>query len=454
MKTTDIAIVGAGTAGLSARNAVAKHTDDYLVIDSGPLGTLCARSGCMPSKALIHAANRVHEMADPPPGVCHGMPPKADTAKVLAHVRALRDEFVQAVLEDMESWQQKHLVCRRASLKDAHTLDLEGETVRARRIIIATGSRPVMPQAWQAHARFLLDSDSLFEQKQLPPSMAVIGLGPLGVELALAMQRLGVEVNAIDPQTRIGGLSDPVLTEYVADWLGEQMTVCFEQAELHPSDGQKLKVSAGEQRFEVDQALVAVGRKPVVQGLGLENLGVKLNDQGLPEINPETLQVGDLPVFMAGDVNGQRPVLHEAASEGRIAGKNALQSSPQAHERLTPLNITFTSPQMAVAGQGYRALQQAETDFVCGQVSYERQGRARIMQCNTGLLRLYAARSDGRLLGAELFAPGGEHLAHLLAWSIAQKASVTSLLGMPFYHPVLEEGLRTAVGDAVKKLKS
>ena len=453
MKNVDVAIIGAGTAGLTARSTVAARTDSYVVVDHGPLGTLCARAGCMPSKALIHMANRINECRHPLPGLHSADSLRIDSTNVMRQVRDLRDYFVGGVLEDMERWKDQHLIERKASFIDPRTLDLEGDRLRAKSIIVATGSRPVIPGPWREFSARLLTSDSLFELEDLPRRMAVIGLGPLGLELGQALHRLGVDIVAVDPSRKIGGLTDPGLLEPAADEYRKEFTICFEAANLDHADDDALAVRAGSHTFNVSKALVAVGRAPVIDGLGLEHLGVPLADNGLPQIDPNTLQVGELPVFMAGDANGIRPFQHEAANEGRVAAHNALQQSPGHFERLTPLTITFCSPQIALAGSSHRQLLDGNTDFVTGLADFRKQGRARIMGVNAGRLHVYADRKTGLLLGAELFAPGGEHLAHLLAWSIAQHAKISELLKMPYYHPVLEEGLRGAFSSASRQLR-
>jgi len=451
MKKVEVAIIGAGTAGLTARSTVARQTDSYAVIDPGPLGTLCARTGCMPSKALLHVARQFESIRRPIFGLPRGRDPEIDGAGVMRHVRELRDQFVGGVLKDMQGWQDRHLIPRKASFIDAQTLDLEGERLVAGSVVIATGSRPIMPKPWQAYSDRLLNSDSVFDLEALPASLAVIGLGPVGIEMAQAMQWLGVNVVALDPANHIGGLSDPELLEYVARHFRQEIDLCFERADIRAAENGALQVAAGRRKFDVERALVAVGREPAIDGLGLENLGVELDDKGLPAVDPETLQVGGLPVFMAGDVNGIRPLQHEAVSEGRIAGLNALQKPASGHDRLTRLHITFCTPNIAVAGRPHHELLQTEPGFLTGSVRFERQGRARLMGKNAGLMRLYATSKDKRILGAELFVPDGEHLAHLIAWAVAQGLTAGEVLKMPFYHPVLEEGLRTAVLDVARQ---
>ncbi|WP_022948711.1 dihydrolipoyl dehydrogenase [Methylohalobius crimeensis] len=453
VQKVDVAILGAGTAGLTARREVARHTDRYVVIDPGPLGTTCARVGCMPSKSFIHAANVYHQVSRAPRGLNVGPVAPIDLPEVMSHVRELRDFYTASVIQGMEDWRDSHLITKRARFLDPHTLDLEGDRLTADRIVIATGSKPFIPESWRRFDAYLLDTDRFFDLPDLPPRLAVIGLGPVGIELAQAMQRLGVEITAVDAHRNLGGLTDPEIQDYAIEYFSNAMNLWIGTANLKEAEGDRIVVQAGDREVKVNRVLAAMGRQPTVSDLGLENLEIPLDDRGLPQFNPETLQISNLPIFLAGDVNGRRPVLHEASDEGRIAGYNALQDSPDCFHRRAPMAITFTSPTIALVGATFRELKEQGTDFVTGKVSFEHQGRARLMNAAHGLLKVYAAHHDGRVLGAEMFSPGGEHFAHLLAWAIAMKMTVTDLLNMPYYHPVLEEGLRTAVRDAASQLE-
>jgi dihydrolipoamide dehydrogenase len=194
-----------------------------------------------------------------------------------------------------------------------------------------------------------------------------------------------------------------------------------------------------------------VGRRPSIAQLGLEALGVPLNAQGLPTYDPSTLQVEGLPIFIAGDADGNRPVLHEAADDGRIAGFNSVQDQPHCFQRRTRLSIVFCEPNVAMIGSTFADLQNQEV--AVGEALFDRQGRSVVMSENTGLLHVYGDKQTARLLGAELAAPRGEHLAHLLAWAIQKEMTVFDLLQLPFYHPVIEEGLRTALRDLARQVQ-
>lgn len=450
-KTYDVAIIGAGTAGLTAQEEISKHTDNYVVIDGGTLGTTCARVGCMPSKSLIAIASAYHAQKGLEVlNLDHTKSALPDDAKVMRHVRQLRDRFVAGVKEEMESWKNR-LIQKHARFINPNTLDLGDETLHADKIIVATGSKPVIPESWQKYAKYLIDTDRLFELETLPQKMAVFGLGPVGVEMAQALCRIGIDVICITRSKAIGGLTDPDVQEYAFQSLSQNMAIRIGLPEILGESGNRVTVGCKGETWNVDRVLVAVGRRPVLDGLGLENLGVDLDDRGLPLFDKTTFQIGNLPVFIAGDANGFRPLLHEAADEGRIAGYNAMAKEVAGFQKRIYLGITFCEPNIAVIGDSYKSLNRNKTEFVIGESDYENQGRAMMMGQNQGKVRLYARKTDSLLLGAELIAPHGEHLAHLLAWAIGSGMRTADILSMPFYHPVLEEGLRSALRKAQKK---
>ena len=454
MKKVKVAIIGAGTSGLTARREVARTTDDYVIIDDGPLGTTCARVGCMPSKVLIQVANDFYRRKSlDQEGILGGDGLSIDTQLVMKHVRSLRDRFVRAVLSPMEDWQSK-FIAGRAQFVDAHTVEVNGDQIQADKIIVATGSRPIIPDAWQDYRQHLITTDQFFELPELPQSMAVFGLGVIGIELGQALHRLGVQVVGVTRGKRIGGLTDPVLQNYVAEKLTKEMCINFEGAQISGvSSSGLLQVLANGETVEVEKALVSIGRRSNVDRVSIEKAGVQINQDGLPSFDENTMALIDAPhIFFPGDTNGDRPILHEAADEGFIAGYNASQQSPECFKRRVALGVTFCDPNIAVVGKNHKELTEDGVDFVTGEVSFEGQGRSIVKLKEQGILHVYADRKTYKVLGAELHAPDGEHLAHLLAWAISTDLTVDEVLKMPFYHPVIEEGLRTAMRDAADKL--
>lgn len=452
----DVVIVGGGTAGLSALREIRKQTGRFAIIDSGPWGTTCARTGCMPSKALIAAADAFHRRgALDAFGIRGGSGLHIDVPAALARVRALRDGFVAGARRATED-PQAHAITGRARLLAPDCVEVEGRRLRARYIIVATGSRPVVPDPWRALGGRLLTSDSIFDCKDLPRRIAVIGMGAIGVEMAQALSRLGLEVTAFGSHEMLAGLSDPMVNDVLLAALRREFAVHVggRATVTQQADG-TMHAGAGAQEVPVDAVLAALGRRPDLHDLGLDALGVALDDRGLPAIDPLTMRVADLPVFIVGDIAARRPLQHEAADDGHMAGLQvaallAGNTQPLEFRRRVPLSIVFSEPEVAVVGARFSTL---DADRVrIGEVHFDRQSRARIEQRDQGALRVYADAQSGVLLGSELCAPSGGHLAHLLALAIDRRLTVHDLLRLPFYHPVLEEGLRTALRHLASQL--
>ncbi len=451
MRTVDTIIIGAGSAGLSALREVRRTTDDFLLVNAGHWGTTCAENGCMPSKALIAAANALHSRHTLPAiGISGAEMLRADIPAVLAHVRSLRDRFTQgpkAVPETLGA----RAISGHAKLTSPTSIVVNGEEIAARAIILAPGSQPIVPEPWRAFGDRILTTDTLFTQADLPHRIAVIGMGAIGVEIAQALARLGLRVAGFDTADGLAGIDDAQVLEAFRPLLAREVSLHLGAAADLEEYGGAIRVSGAGGEFVADAVLAALGRAPNIGGLGLEALGVPLNDKGMPQIDPTTLRIGDLPVFLAGDANGYRAILHEAADEGHIAGRNAAADAQvRPHCRRTALSVVFASPQIARIGPPLSGLTPAQ--IVSAQTDFSKQGRARLMGQPEGLLRVHAQAESGKILAAEMCIPGAEHIAHLLALAIEQGLTVAQMLAMPFYHPVLEEGLRSALRQLQREL--
>jgi dihydrolipoamide dehydrogenase len=446
----DVAIIGAGTAGMTAYRSALEHTNNVVVIEDGAYGTTCARVGCMPSKLLIAAAEAAHTIAHAGRFGVDGGALRVDGRAVMQRVREERDRFVGFVLEAVERWPEQHRLRGHARFVDDHTLDVGGHTrLTASRIVIATGSKPVVPRAWQqALGERLIVNDDVFAWQDLPASVAVIGTGVIGLELAQALHRLGVRTRLVGRSDRVGPLTDPALQAVARDVFARELPLELRADTIELSrDGAQVVLQTprgGVQHFE--WLLCAVGRAPRVDDLGLENTHLTLDERGVPLHDRRSGQVGHSHVFLAGDAADERAILHEAADEGRIAGDNAGRwPDVRARPRRTPLSVVFSEPQLMIAGESHADLLRSGIAFETGAVSFEDQGRSRVMGRNQGALHVYGERDSGRFLGAEMIGPAAEHLGHLLAWSVQRGDTVQQMLDSPFYHPVVEEGLRTAL---------
>lgn len=461
-REVDVAIIGAGTAGMGAYRTASQYTESIALIEGKAYGTTCARVGCMPSKLLISAADAAHAVAGAHRFGVMAHPPAIDGVAVMKRVREQRDAFVGYVRQSVEEeFDAARRIWGMARFLDDHRLQVGADLIlRADRIVIATGSRPVYPSAWvESLGERVIVNDDVFSWTDLPRSVVVFGGGVVGIELAQALARLGVRIRHFGKDGVVGPLTDPEVRAYAARTFAEEygfqanadvLAVYRERDDVVVRF--KEDASVKEERF--DYLLAATGRKANVDNLGLENTPLPLQPNGVPVFDPLTCQVGDSHVFIAGDADQDRPLLHEAADEGRIAGENAGRFPDVRNGvRRTPMGVVFSDPQIATAGASYSSLLESGAKFAIGQVSFEDQGRATVSGKNKGLLRVYAAHGSGAFLGAEMVGPSAEHIAHLLAWARQSNRTVQDLLDSPFYHPVLEEGLRTALRHVARNLR-
>lgn len=456
--TVDVAVIGAGTAGMVAYRAAKSHGKRVVMIEGGHYGTTCARVGCMPSKLLIAAAEAAHAVGHATGFGIHASPMRIDGREVMARVRDERDRFVSFVLDGVESMPHEDRLRGHARFIGPNALQIDQHTVvHAERTVIATGSRPAVPDSLHRIGKPLVTSDDIFEWTELPASVAVIGTGVVGLELGQALHRLGVRVAIFGRGRNLAQLSDPAVLNAATRYLDDELDLRLGAKVLavqRDADQVIVRWSAAEgtehtERY--DYVLAATGRVPNLDRIGLEHAGLELDQAGIPRFDRLTMQCGDKPIFIAGDADNELPVLHEAADQGRIAGDNAGRfPDVRPGLRRIPFSIAFTDPQIAVVGQPYRLA--SKQRIVTGEVSFENQGRSRAMRQNRGLLRVYATESSGQFIGAEMIGPRNEHLAHLLAWACQNKMTIERMLEMPFYHPVIEEGVRTALRQAKANL--
>jgi len=453
----DVAIIGAGTAGLSAYRAVKAAGQSAVLIEGGPYGTTCARVGCMPSKLLIAAAEAAHAAREASRfGVHIEGSLRIDGAQVMDRVKRERDRFVGFVLDSVRSIPAEDKLQGEAGFLADTVLKVGDHTeVHAGRVVIATGSSPIVPDAYKKLGGRLVVNDDVFSWNELPRSVLVVGAGVIGLELGQALARLGVRVCIINRSDSLGGLSDPDVRASALEAFQSELDLRLNSEILDVAlKGDEVEVRLRTEGRDptvehYDYVLAAAGRRPNVDGLGLANTSATLDDRGMPHFDPATLQLGSTPIFIAGDANGTLPLLHEAADDGRIAGENAaLYPEVRAGKRRAPMAVVFTDPQLAQAGLRFRELPKQCVAF--GEVDFASQGRSRVMLKNYGKLRVYVHKQTRRFLGAEMAGPAMEHIAHLLAWAVQQELTVDQMLAMPFYHPVVEEGLRTALREAAK----
>ena len=464
-RKVDVAIIGGGTGGLGAWRELTKLGKSCLMIDPGPFGTTCARVGCMPSKLLIASANTAHEAREAGRFGVQVADVTVDGKAVMARLRDKRSKFVGGMLKISASAEANgELLIERAQITGPNTIQAGDVEVEFDGLVIATGSSPFTPPPFRDLGDVLMTNEQIFELEDIPASVLVIGVGVVGLELGQALKRLGSRVTLLGMGGFIGPISDPVV-------LAKATEVFSDELDLHPDytlksieavkGGVRIQFvdSAGAARDEhFERVLMAAGRRPNLSNLGLEKIGITPDEKGQYSIDPHTLQLGDARAFVAGDANTFHPLLHEASDDGRRAGVNALNFPDFKTEgRRTAIGIVFSEPQIGIVGDNYSLLEPGKA--AAGTYDFAGQGRAKMRDVNVGMMRVYGNLEDRRLIGAELFGPEVEHLSHLLAWAIQAGLTVDQALAMPFYHPTLEEGVRSVLnalkaalnrGEAIK----
>ena len=445
---------------MSAYRAARAAGARAVLIEGGTYGTTCARVGCMPSKLLIAAAEAAHGVERAGGFGVHAGPARIDGREVMARVKRERDRFVGFVLQGVEAIPPADRIRGHARFVERDTLEIDGRPrIEARAIVIATGSRPVIPPILHDLGDRLVVNDDVFDWDDLPRSVAVLGPGVIGLELGQALARLGVRVVVLGRGGRVGPLTDPVVQRAARAAFGAEFTL---DPDAH--------VARVERTGDAGRGGLPRRRRHAARrALRLRARGHRARSQRRPPgararrpaarrarrapLRPAHDAVrATSPVFIAGDASNYLPLLHEAADEGRIAGANAARFPDVARGlRRARLGIVFTDPQIAIVGGGYAPL--ASAPLAVGEVSFEDQGRSRVMLRNRGHLRVYGDPASGRFLGAEMAGPDAEHIGHLLAWALQAGMTVAQMLEMPFYHPVIEEGLRTALRELDARLR-
>ena len=447
-RKVDTVIIGAGTAGLYALSEVKKSGRSWLLIQGGEDGTTCARVGCMPSKVLLKTAELFSSRDQfESQGILGSSHLELDPVAVMTHLRKMRDMFTNGVRgRTTERMDDNHLIRGYAEFTGKNSLRANGQDITFNNAIVATGSSPVIPKPWQDFAN-LYTTDTFFEIEKLPSSIAIIGMGAIGLEMGQALSQLGVRVAGFDQAQTVAGIQDNELLEDALESLSTYFPIHLgEPVTLNQNDSGGVNVICNGIEESFDAVLLALGRRSNSLKMNLEAAGAAILD-GQVSFNEQTMGVEGTSLYIAGDATSERAVMHEAADEGLIAGYNASQTTAKKFKRKTALGIVFTQPNIARVGN----LVEDETT-ISSLVKLTANGRAKVKHATVGGIKIIADRETGTIRGAEIVSVDGEHLAHLMAWAIEQKQTAMQLSKMPTYHPVVEEALSACIDSLTHQL--
>ena len=446
----EVIILGAGTAGISAAHAAAEAGARVLLLNDGPPTTACAAKNCMPSKALLAATTVAHMACHAAPfGVVVSGPVVADFTRIVAQVKEQVAFFTQATVDGvMQAVTDGKFafLSGRAVFAPGGGVIVNGQVLTAQRYVLATGSIPAIPPIEGLAQVPYLTSDDILTLPQAPQSLIMLGAGPVGLELAEVFARVGTEVLLVDDDTLLPDF-DPEfgneLTRYLAAeprltlWTGAQVRSVHGS---HTSPGVTMVIDVEGQTREqrAEAVMVATGRKPALEGLGLEHVGLTL-EKGTLKVNA-AMQTTHPGIFAAGDLVKPQ-ILHIAAEEGRVAGHNAARGVAEqtVDYARQDLAIIFTSLTAARTGltasqagaQGCMAVTASDTVATSGRGVTDKDA--------FGLWTLVAEKATGTILGAQILEKQADAAIHLVKLAMEARLTVADVARMVVYHPTRAE---------------
>jgi len=449
----DLAVIGAGPAGYVAAIRAAQLGAKVAIVEKARVGGTCLNRGCIPSKALLHAAEMAEEVRR---AHTWGLKVKFEGFDLQA-LRDFRDRTVERMVKGVETLLKSYripLFQGEASFLDPLTLKVattEGEVqLKARNFLIATGSEPAIPPIPGANLPGVVDSDEITRLESIPESLVIVGAGVIGMELATLYSSLGSKVTVLELLPRILPPADGAIASRFLALIkkrGVEVITSF-KVEAIEQEGDKLKViGRGEQPLQLlaDKVILAVGRRPYTRNLNLEGIGVKV-EKGFVKVD-SFLQTSIPHIYAAGDCVGGALMAHKASYEGEIAVENALGHKRTADYHAIPYCI-YTSPEIAGVGLTEEAAKEEGIDYEVASFPLTANARAWAMDSAEGIVRLIYLRGSGELIGAHIMGPWAGELIGELTLAVRLRLKAQDLAWTVHPHPSLSEALMEAAKAA------
>ena len=446
-----LVIGGGGSGGFTAATTAMKNGARVGMVEHGRLGGLCILAGCMPSKTLLHGAAQVKEL---------GVPGKAAYPRLAAFKRAVVDHLASGRAQTVADKEKAGLKLYRgrARFVDPHTVEVDGRLISAAAVVLATGSREMVPPLPGLEAAGFLTAEGFMDLTDLPHSLAVLGGGAIALELAQFAARMGVATTLIQRGQDLLSGEDPRVGALLRRALEDDGVTVFTGTELkevsRDPEGRTVRFShQGQPRaVAAQQVLLAMGRRPNIEGLDLAAAGVEVRG-GAPLVD-RFLRASAPHIFAAGDVTGVMMVVNLAVAQGEVAGHNASRpDEPRAMDDRVMPRAVFTDPQFASVGLNAVRARAAGLDFLEADYDLGSMGVARTYtQEVRGLMTMRAERGNGRVIGADLVAPEASLMIHDVAVAMKLHGTAQDLAGIPYIHPSLAEVTNFTAGRLAKDL--
>jgi pyruvate/2-oxoglutarate dehydrogenase complex dihydrolipoamide dehydrogenase (E3) component len=450
--TYDLVIVGMGSGGMVAAEFAATLELRVAAVERGRLGGDCLWTGCVPSKALIASARVAHHMRTADRYGITAVEPEVDTALVWRRIHAVQEE-IAATDDDPARFRDMgvELIAGDARLAGPHTVVAGDRTLETRFILLCTGSRPAIPPVEGLAEAGYLTSENLWELERAPQSLVVIGGGPIAIEMAQAFRRLGVPVTVLQRGSRILPRDEPELVEMLTGVLreeGVELVLDVEVQRVGVEDGTRVvEGTAGGRpsRWAAAGILVGAGRRPNVEGLGLEEVGVAVGPRGITV--DERMRTTVPSIYAAGDLAGRQLFTHAAGYQSVRAVRDMFLPGRGRAGALIPW-CTFTEPELAHAGMTVAEARAAHGDDAVEVVRHRlaHSDRARADGAAEGAILIVTAH--GRVVGAHVLAPPAGEMIGELALAINQDLRLTQMAGLIHVYPTYALGISQLAAEA------
>jgi pyruvate/2-oxoglutarate dehydrogenase complex dihydrolipoamide dehydrogenase (E3) component len=443
----DLAIIGAGSAGLSVAAAAAQFGEKVVLFEKGEMGGDCLNTGCVPSKALLAAGKAAQAHRTSAQFGVLPDDPEIDFVKAMAHVESVISTI--APLDSQERFEGLGVTVIRAAVRftAATTLEANGISYTARRIVIATGSRAGVPPISGINDVPFFTNETIFKNRTLPKHLIIIGGGPIGMEMALAHRRLGADVTVLEAFQPLGK-DDPELAKVVLDSLeaeGIKIRGGIKIERIEKSKTGIRIVAADNEIIEGSQLLVAAGRTANVDGLDLEKAGIDFTKRGIT-VDQGLRSVSNKHAYAAGDVAGGLQFTHVAGYHAGLIIRNALFRLPVKNRTDIIPWVTYTDPELAHVGLTEKDAKAQHGDSIrVLRWHFHENDRAIAEGKAKGLVKLVTAK-NGRILGCSIVGPNAGDLIAMWTLAVTQKLKVSAIAGMVLPYPTLgEAGKRAAI---------
>jgi dihydrolipoamide dehydrogenase len=450
-----VLVIGAGPGGYVAAIRAGQRGKDVTLVERDAYGGVCLNRGCIPSKALVNVADLAHRTRN-----ADHMGLDATVDVDFERLQSWQDEVVKRLTGGVEQ------LCRSAGVRlvegtavfessnEVEVVDSgpdAPEHIRFDNAVLATGSRPMTIPGFEPDGEIILTSANVFSLDERPDSLVVIGGGYIGMELATVFAKLGTDVTVIEMLDQPMPMFESDLVKVVTDAV-EAMGVDVrtnEAAEgLERTDNGAVVTTDGEDgesRFEADRVLVAVGREPVTDTLGLAGTDVQVTDNGFIKTDRRG-ETTDTDIYAIGDVAGEPMLAHKASRQGEIVA-DYLAGEQVAFDYRTIPAAVFTSPEIATVGLTEAEAEAEGCDPIVGQFAFEASGRALTRGDASGFVRIVADADTEFLLGGQIVGPEASELIAELGIALEMGAHVEDVAATVFTHPTLSESVMEAAAD-------